>query len=80
VSGTARYDSIRTSREGRVRRRWPTFAGCPELRDHGTKEFCAKPEYLINGADPQLAATASGILFASGFLTHDRHAAALRYA
>jgi hypothetical protein len=34
----------------------------PELRDHGTKLFVAKRERMINGADPQLSATASGIL------------------
>ena len=34
---------------------------------------------LINGADPQLAASASGILLANGFLTSDQYAAALRY-
>jgi hypothetical protein len=35
-------------------------------REHGTPEFCAKRAYLIN-ANPQLAATSSGILLANGF-------------
>jgi hypothetical protein len=34
---------------------------------------------MVNGADPQLAATASGILLANGFLTAEQHNAALRY-
>jgi hypothetical protein len=52
----------------------------PEIRDQGTREFCAKREYLVNGADPALAATASGILLANGLLTREQHDAALRYA
>ena len=51
-----------------------------ELRDQGTWEFQNKRQYLINGADPQLAATASGILFANGCLTPGQHTAALRYS
>jgi hypothetical protein len=51
-----------------------------EVRDKGTPEFLEKRAYLINGADPQLAATASGILLANGFSTEDQHHAALRYA
>jgi hypothetical protein len=39
-----------------------------------------KRQYLINGADPQLAATASGILLANGCLAPAQHSAALRYA
>lgn len=50
------------------------------VRDKGTPEFLEKRAYLINGADPQLAATASGILLANGFSTEDQHHAALRYA
>jgi hypothetical protein len=49
-------------------------------RDVGTPEFCAKRAYLINGSDPQLAASASGILLANGFLNRGQHAAALTYA
>jgi hypothetical protein len=52
----------------------------PELRDRGTPEFLAKREYLINGADPQLAATTPGILLANKMLTQEQHVAALRYA
>ena len=52
----------------------------PELRDKGTPEVQDKRAYLINGSDPQLAATASGILLANGFLTHEQHAAAMRYS
>jgi hypothetical protein len=52
----------------------------PELRDLGTDEGRAKRAALINGSDPQLAATASGILLANGFITQEQHVAALRYA
>ena len=52
----------------------------PDLRDKGTLEAQAKRHALINGADPQLAATASGILLANGLLTQAQHVAALRYA
>ena len=50
------------------------------VRDEGTAEFRAKRARLINGADPALSATASGVLFANGFLTAEQHHAALRYA
>jgi hypothetical protein len=50
------------------------------VRDEGTHEFRAKRMRLINGADPQLAATASGILHANGHLTAEQHHACLRYA
>jgi hypothetical protein len=50
------------------------------LRDLGTPEFREKRHAMINGADPQLAATASGILLANDFLTPDQHHAALKYA
>jgi hypothetical protein len=49
-------------------------------RDRGTAENQARRHALINGSDPQLAATASGILLANGFLTQAQHVAALRYA
>jgi hypothetical protein len=52
----------------------------PELRDHGTKQCVAKRELMINGADPQLLATASGILLANGYLSNEQHSAALKYA
>jgi hypothetical protein len=52
----------------------------PELRDKGTPEAQSKRAYLINGSDPQLAASASGILLANGFLSQDQHVACLRYA
>jgi hypothetical protein len=52
----------------------------PDLRDHGTPEFVAKRSAAINGADPQLAATASGILLANGMISPEQHNAALRYA
>ena len=41
----------------------------PACRDKGTPELQAKRHVLISGSDPQLAATASGILLANGFLT-----------
>jgi hypothetical protein len=52
----------------------------PELRDKRTPEFCAKRAYLINWADPQLAATVSGILFANGHLTMAQRDAGENYA
>jgi hypothetical protein len=52
----------------------------PELRDHGTKQLVAKREAMINGAAPELSATASGILLANGLLTTEQHTAALKYA
>jgi hypothetical protein len=52
----------------------------PKLRDEGTKQFVAKRTAMVNGADPQLSATASGILLANGFLTKEQHTAALRYS
>jgi hypothetical protein len=50
------------------------------LRDLGTPEFRDKRHHAINGADPQLAATASGILLANGLISEGQHHAALRYA
>jgi hypothetical protein len=50
------------------------------VRDQGTKQLVAKRAAMINGADPQLSATASGILLANGFLTAEQHNAAQRYA
>jgi hypothetical protein len=35
---------------------------------------------MINGAAPELSATASGILMANGFLTKEQHTAATRYS
>jgi hypothetical protein len=52
----------------------------PDLRDQGTAEFQSKRAYLINGSDPQLAATTSGILLANEMITQEQHTAALRYA
>jgi hypothetical protein len=51
-----------------------------EIRDLGPDEARIKRSYLINGADPQLAATASGILLANGMITEEQHVAAMRYA
>ena len=64
------------TKSGRLSRAYKS----PELRDKGTPEAQNKRAYLINGSDPQLAATASGILLANGFLTPGQHVAALRYA
>lgn len=58
----------------------PSRAFTGAARDTGTREGRAKRAALINGADPQLAASASGILLANGFLTQRQHAAALVYA
>jgi hypothetical protein len=39
-----------------------------------------KRAYLINGSDPQLAASASGILLANHMISREQHAEALTYA
>ena len=52
------------------------YSGNPACRDRCTPEFEDKRAALINGSDPQLAATASGILLANGFLTRNQHASA----
>jgi hypothetical protein len=49
-------------------------------RDAGTAELQAKRLAAINGADPQLAASASGILLANSLISEDQHLACLRYA
>jgi hypothetical protein len=64
------------TKSGRLSRAYKS----PDLQDKGTPENQARRAYTINGADPQLAATASGILLANGFLTQDQHHAALKYA
>jgi hypothetical protein len=69
-----RKPGVRT-RSGRLSRSYRAPA-----RDTGTAEVQPKRAYLINGSDPQLAASASGILLANGFLTRSPHAAALGYA
>jgi hypothetical protein len=62
-------------------------AGCrastraiPSSGTRGRPRSQAKRAYLIDGADPQLAATASGILLANGLIDRDQHAAATVYA
>jgi hypothetical protein len=72
--GRPRKDKLRT-KTGRLSRAYKS-----RLRDEGTEEFREKRARLINGSDPQLAATASGILHANGYLTADQHHAALSYA
>jgi hypothetical protein len=64
------------AKSGRLSRAYKS----PDLRDHGTPENQARRAYTINGADPQLVATASGILLANGFISQDQHHAALTYA
>jgi hypothetical protein len=49
-------------------------------RDVGTDEFQAKRAALINGSDPQLAASASGILLANEMISPEQHHAVLSYA
>jgi hypothetical protein len=74
--GRPRKDGPRT-KSGRLSR---AIKHNPKLRDEGTKQFVAKRTAMVNGADPQLSATASGILLANGFLTKEQHTAAQRYA
>jgi hypothetical protein len=50
------------------------------MRDLGTRESQAKRHAWINGADPQLAASASGILYANGQIEEDAYLACLRYS
>ena len=64
------------TKSGRLSRAYKS----PELRDHGTREFVEKRAALVNGGAPELAATASGILLANGFLTPAQHTAATRYS
>jgi hypothetical protein len=71
-----RRKSGKRTKSGRLSRAYKH----PDLRDYGTPEFAAKRNAAINGADPQLAATASGILLANGYLTQSQHHAALKYA
>jgi hypothetical protein len=52
----------------------------PELRDQGTFEGQRKRAALINGASVELAASASGILFANGHLEQKHFSAAINYA
>jgi hypothetical protein len=52
----------------------------PDLRDQGTPENRAKRAYTTNGCDPQLVATASGILLANNMISQEQHNAALIYA
>jgi hypothetical protein len=73
--GRPRKKQPRT-KSGRLSRAYKSV----ELRDYGTAKYVAKRAAIINGADPQLAATASGILLANGLLTKDQHLAAQRYA
>jgi hypothetical protein len=51
-----------------------------DVRDFGTEESQAKRHAWINSADPQLGATASGILFANGMLSEEQYNAAMRYS
>ena len=64
------------TKSGRLSRAYKS----PVLRDKGTPEAQSKRHALINGADPQLAATASWILLANGLIERDQHSAALIYA
>jgi len=51
-----------------------------QLVDRGTQKSQDRRAYLVNGSDPQLAATASGILFANGVLIEAQHNAVVRYS
>jgi hypothetical protein len=62
-------------RSARLSRAWKGPA-----RDVGTAEMLAKRAYLINGSDPQLAATASGILRANHAISREQYDAAMVYA
>jgi hypothetical protein len=64
------------TKSGRLSRAYKS----PELRDKGTPENQNKRAYVINGADPQLAASASGILLANKMIGQDQHVACMRYA
>jgi hypothetical protein len=73
--GRPRKEGPRT-KSGRLSRAGKTN---PEVRDQGTRQFIAKRAAMVNGGAPELSATASGILFANGFLTSEQHNAALKY-
>lgn len=52
-----------------------------DRRDHGTPELVAKRQRLVgHSADPALAATIPGILFARGFLDRAEYDAAQKFA
>jgi hypothetical protein len=70
-----RKGSIARTKSGRLSR-----AGSFDLVDRGPRENQAKRHALINGADPALAASASGILFAAGHLDQEQLNAGLRFA
>lgn len=69
-----RKDRPRTA-SGRLSRAFKNAA-----RDTGTPEQQLKRAYLINGADPQLAATTSGILLANHVISRPQYDAAMVYA
>jgi hypothetical protein len=69
-----RKSGYRTKKD-RLSRAYKTVA-----RDLGSPESLLKRASLINGADPQLAATASGILLANEMITREQHSAALTYS
>jgi hypothetical protein len=84
-----RRKHARRTKSGRISRAYRH----PEVKDLGTHEAQSKRHALVNGSDPQLAASASGILLANGYLelsidpieersdrAKARHNAALRYA
>jgi hypothetical protein len=48
--------------------------------DRGTIEGQRKRHWLVNGADPALAAAATGILLARGYIDRDQYAAAEKYS
>jgi hypothetical protein len=74
IMGRKRKSGART-KSGRLSR---AYAG--PARDPGSPESILKRAALINGSDCQLAASASGILLANGYLTREQHAAAMSYS
>jgi hypothetical protein len=73
--GRKRKSGVRT-KSGRLSR-----AGKPrEARLGPTRENALKMQALVNGSDPALAASASGILLANAHLSEEQYIAGLRYA
>jgi hypothetical protein len=69
-----RKPGLRT-KSGRLSRAYKS-----EARDKGTPEVQCRRAYVINGCDPQLAGSTSGILLANEMISQGQHVACLRYA
>lgn len=75
AKGRKRKDGVRT-KSGRLSRAYND----PRVRDHGTPESSAKRQALVGvNGDPNLSASAPGMLHAHGYLDAQQYAEALEY-